>query len=1017
MTITKILLLLLAGFFVQSLSAQSLEWDITLGSKGNDAFHAVSRDFDGNIVLAGVNEQDDPDIYFVVMSLSGEVLQEKSIDLGGAETATCVSQARDKGYWLGGHRKSQKYTQAFLIKMDDDGSITDTLFFQSDSKLYDITADNYARFWAVGEEEGQLMLVHFNADGQILWKQVYAAKHQQRGKSIRKLSNGNLLIVLEEKSSKKEKDILLLKTDSNGQQIYAKPIASPQPINEVNDLTISRDGGCILAGSSRSHPKGMKDIWIVKADSLGNVVWQKTIEKIGKDEARTLSAGFKNEYFVAGYSQSNHRGNSRRSNMWLQSFDEEGNFLRNEIEAYYGGKQNDVALDILSAYDGGLVIAGYSASGNAIKEDAWVKYLPLYEKLAPRSATASLSAPRLLDENGNGSLDFGEHARLILKIRNTGDEDIIQLKTQISGVDYGILYPKEIPVGYLGAGEEKELTIPLEGTIGIKNEKQVFELTFSAKNELTIPGESIPVRTQKNVEPDIQFSGHAFLDAQNEKTGHFFFLNIENTGGLAAKDIQINFFHSEGIQPVSKNNIRLSKLAPQSSEVVYFEYEPIADGTPVSIQCQLFFKDFPGLIDSVFTFNPLFVRSSPSKPQIKNEDHFVWIKPTAKTFNRKIDTLFTNRSTLKAVLVSNAPLTNRQVDISVRPAKTEGSKIKRRSTPQRIHSVKTKDHYLHFIHGDLKLESGLNKIGITINRPGVPVRTEEFLLHYEQPRPNLYLLSIGIPYTNDDLKYTAKDAADFANVMSIQHNLYDSIHVTLLNTPETTTAQNIRKAVKELVDVQTTNLLRPFDVVMVFISSHGERERLENTYRDYAFKIKIDQSGGIDDIDFEVDIMEKLAQINCHRYTFVDACHSGKNIEAEGLASKDSEDEALSQVLNQLVATQPDLYSIMSCSATELSWEDQAWENGAFTKALLEVFGGEDQLVLGNKEINANRDNDKKITIEELYNYLKLRVPYLVKTDVCQRITEQTKRNCTISQTPYMPKEKSKSDLPFILLK
>ena len=158
-----------------------------------------------------------------------------------------------------------------------------------------------------------------------------------------------------------------------------------------------------------------------------------------------------------------------------------------------------------------------------------------------------------------------------------------------------------------------------------------------------------------------------------------------------------------------------------------------------------------------------------------------------------------------------------------------------------------------------------------------------------------------------------------------------------------------------------------------------------------------------------------MAQINCHRYTFVDACNSGKSIN-NNLAGTKVNASLRSKTLTQLIETQPNLYSIMSCGREELSWEDSTWTNGAFTEAILEVFANSSEEV-GDKKIHADVDNNKIITIEELYTYLKKRIPHLVNSVICQRPNIQARGACDIRQTPFMQKEQANSLLPFILLK
>ena len=80
--------------------------------------------------------------------------------------------------------------------------------------------------------------------------------------------------------------------------------------------------------------------------------------------------------------------------------------------------------------------------------------------------------------------------------------------------------------------------------------------------------------------------------------------------------------------------------------------------------------------------------------------------------------------------------------------------------------------------------------------------------------------------------------------------------------------------------------------------------------------------------------------------------------------------------------------TIMSCRSDEQSYEDYDWQNGAFTEALIEAFTNK-KCTDENGAFSSDIDNNRKITINEIYGFIKRRVPNLVKNQKMGRVTEQ----------------------------
>ena len=72
-----------------------------------------------------------------------------------------------------------------------------------------------------------------------------------------------------------------------------------------------------------------------------------------------------------------------------------------------------------------------------------------------------------------------------------------------------------------------------------------------------------------------------------------------------------------------------------------------------------------------------------------------------------------------------------------------------------------------------------------------------------------------------------------------------------------------------------------------------------------------------------------LDKIKCHKLVFIDACHSG--------AAKGSKGTIDAESLLKLSRAAVGTTTITSCRSDEQSYEDNDWENGAFTEALMEA--------------------------------------------------------------------------------
>lgn len=298
--------------------------------------------------------------------------------------------------------------------------------------------------------------------------------------------------------------------------------------------------------------------------------------------------------------------------------------------------------------------------------------------------------------------------------------------------------------------------------------------------------------------------------------------------------------------------------------------------------------------------------------------------------------------------------------------------------------------YCYYLEKTLSLETGINNIHTTIRKESILL--QDSLSIYNLPkRSNLHILSIGIVY--GDLNYTDEDARDFAAIFREQEGrLYEKVFTTILNTKEETVAYKIVDKILEVKDNRdSSGVIQPEDVLMIFISSHGE-VLPEGKFLLPGSDYRPDNERT--HIQFQKEVLDILEKIDCKKILFIDACKSG------GAKGNDNPvNSALALSILETVKATPGIATLSSSGNNEFSYEHNDLKNGLFTAALKQAF---QQNVT---EVDTN--SDRIITLSELNAFLQQRVPQLL----AKHYNDPTKR-----QTPTMPRNDLGDSFPIFYI-
>lgn len=136
-----------------------------------------------------------------------------------------------------------------------------------------------------------------------------------------------------------------------GSDKWARAIGG-QSSDELTGVATTREGGMILVGYTSSFGAGQSDLWSVKLDAEGQILWQRTHGGAQWDSASVVRATDDGGFIVAGQTDSFGRG---ESDAWVLRFDASGNVL---WQRTFGTKNNEMIRDAQVTQDRGLVLCG-----------------------------------------------------------------------------------------------------------------------------------------------------------------------------------------------------------------------------------------------------------------------------------------------------------------------------------------------------------------------------------------------------------------------------------------------------------------------------------------------------------------------------------------------------------------------------------------------------------------------------------------------------------------------------------
>ena len=320
--------------------AGNMLWEKTYGGSGNDYLINLVEIPDGRYLLSGSSEsgksgdktegsQGGRDFWAIQIDYKGDIIWDHRFGGSGFEELRKVLLLPTGGYLLGGSsnspvsgdktQNSRGGQDYWLLQITDQGQkLWDQRYGgNSNDFLEDLILNPDGSFLLGGtSNSGRIgdktqasqggsdyWVIKVNNTGEPLWNKRFGGSEPDNLFALARTATGNFLLAGHSNSgtsgnkteaNRGNQDYWLLRIDSTGEKIWDKTFGG-RGQEELRSLTSTRDGGFVLGGTSFSgsgddktqSSRGNSDYWLVKTDSTGAAQWNYRFGGSGFDELRT----------------------------------------------------------------------------------------------------------------------------------------------------------------------------------------------------------------------------------------------------------------------------------------------------------------------------------------------------------------------------------------------------------------------------------------------------------------------------------------------------------------------------------------------------------------------------------------------------------------------------------------------------------------------------------------------------------------------------------------------------------
>jgi uncharacterized delta-60 repeat protein len=354
-------------------------WAKAYGGSGDDNAYSIGETPDKGFIVAGntwLSVDSSFDTWVLKLNSSGSVVWQKTYGGSQDDGACCIQQTSDGGYVVAGHTYSfgAGSDDVWILKLNSSGSVEWQKSYGGGDgwdRAYSLQQTSDGGYMVAGSTGSfgagyvDVWVLKLDSNGSVVWQKAYGGSDLDCAYSVQQTSDGGCIVAGGTNSTGAGGcDLWVLKLDSDGSVVWQKAYGGSD-YDQANSVQQTSDGGYMVAGGTLSFGAGSGDVWVLKLDSDGSVVWQKAYGDSSIDWANSVQHTSDGGYMVAGSTYSSGTG----TDLWVLKLNSDGSV---DWQKAYGGSDYDDAYSLQQTSDGGYIFAGGTRSFGAGGCDLWV---------------------------------------------------------------------------------------------------------------------------------------------------------------------------------------------------------------------------------------------------------------------------------------------------------------------------------------------------------------------------------------------------------------------------------------------------------------------------------------------------------------------------------------------------------------------------------------------------------------------------------------------------------------------
>lgn len=290
------------------------QWKNTYGGSGDDSANWIEQTSDGGYIVAGYTKkkyEDKSDIWVIKLHKDGRKDWEQKFGGNNSEEAMMIKPTRDNGgYIVAGYTESyggggRDAYAAFLSK--DGNLIWEKSFGKAGNEGFNAVIQDKDRALLLlgytdssGAGSRDVYLVKTSINGQLIWEKTLGGSGADSGTALIQAENDDYVITgFKYIASSNTTNVLLSRIKKDGTIIWEKSygISAQNTGTAVHETSDKR---LIVLGNTTSYGLSTNGAYLLKTDSAGNKLEEKTLGNLGPDQTNWGCPTQYGGYIIAG---------------------------------------------------------------------------------------------------------------------------------------------------------------------------------------------------------------------------------------------------------------------------------------------------------------------------------------------------------------------------------------------------------------------------------------------------------------------------------------------------------------------------------------------------------------------------------------------------------------------------------------------------------------------------------------------------------------------------------------------